>query len=152
MSGRILWCEVMHQVFGRSVRAGHGTRQPLHSTRLQGLMRRASKAELTRAGPSLLRLCAPFRAPQDHSGWHRSSRCTMIILTAGLCWAYVLGEVCAIVSDMNSETQATRRDRASEKTHRSLTWEMMNSQWMPMGLGFGLGRMIGRWLLQIEEQ
>lgn len=76
----------------------------------------------------------------------------MIILTAGLCWAYVLGEVCAIVSDMNSETQATRRDRASEKTHRSLTWEMMNSQWMPMGLGFGLGRMIGRWLLQIEEQ
>ncbi|CAK8997028.1 Potassium voltage-gated channel subfamily H member 6 (Ether-a-go-go-related gene potassium channel 2) (ERG-2) (Eag-related protein 2) (Ether-a-go-go-related protein 2) (Voltage-gated potassium channel subunit Kv11.2) [Durusdinium trenchii] len=62
--------------------------------------------------------------------------CTMIILTAGLCWAYVLGEVCAIVSDMNSETQATRRDRASEKTHRSLTWEMMNSQWMPMGTPF----------------
>ena len=33
-------------------------------------------------------------------------RCTIIILTAGLCWAYVLGEVCAIVSDMNEETQA----------------------------------------------
>ena len=27
---------------------------------------------------------------------------------AGLCWAYVLGEVCAIVSDMNSESQARR--------------------------------------------
>ena len=25
--------------------------------------------------------------------------CTLIVLTAGLCWAYVLGEVCAIVSD-----------------------------------------------------
>jgi hypothetical protein len=35
----------------------------------------------------------------------------MIILTAGLCWAYVLGEVCAIVSDMNEETQATATGR-----------------------------------------
>jgi hypothetical protein len=35
----------------------------------------------------------------------------MIILTAGLCWAYVLGEVGAIVSDMNEETQATATGR-----------------------------------------
>lgn len=35
--------------------------------------------------------------------------CTLIVLTAGLCWAYVLGEVCAIVSDMNAETQHFRK-------------------------------------------
>lgn len=35
--------------------------------------------------------------------------CTLIVLTAGLCWAYVLGEVCAIVSDMNAESQGFRK-------------------------------------------
>ncbi|CAK9117591.1 unnamed protein product [Durusdinium trenchii] len=46
--------------------------------------------------------------------------CTMIILTAGLCWAYVLGEVCAIVSDMNSETQAFRKKMTDLNT---MMWE-----------------------------
>lgn len=46
--------------------------------------------------------------------------CTMIILTAGLCWAYVLGEVCAIVSDMNEETQAFRKKMTDLNT---MMWE-----------------------------
>mmetsp|Transcript_56488 Transcript_56488/g.131976 ORF Transcript_56488/g.131976 Transcript_56488/m.131976 type:complete len:359 (+) Transcript_56488:1-1077(+) len=46
--------------------------------------------------------------------------CTIIILTAGLCWAYVLGEVCAIVSDMNSESQAFRKKMTDLNT---MMWE-----------------------------
>eukprot|EP00438_Fugacium_kawagutii_P010357 Skav231987 [mRNA] locus=scaffold719:274211:283089:- [translate_table: standard] len=44
----------------------------------------------------------------------------MIILMAGLCWAYVLGEVCAIVSDMNEETQAFRKKMTDLNT---MMWE-----------------------------
>jgi len=51
----------------------------------------------------------------------------MIILTAGLCWAYVLGEVCAIVSDMNEETQATA-NRAGRVMQRSFS------------MGFSMGK------------
>lgn len=32
--------------------------------------------------------------------------CTLIVLVAGLCWAYILGEVGAIVTDMNAEKQS----------------------------------------------
>eukprot|EP00930_Biecheleria_cincta_P056661 TRINITY_DN42732_c0_g1_i1.p1 TRINITY_DN42732_c0_g1~~TRINITY_DN42732_c0_g1_i1.p1 ORF type:complete len:523 (-),score=74.59 TRINITY_DN42732_c0_g1_i1:30-1598(-) len=32
-----------------------------------------------------------------------------IILVSGLCWAYILGEVCGIVADMNAEAQSFRR-------------------------------------------
>lgn len=35
--------------------------------------------------------------------------CIMIILVSGLCWAYILGEVCGIVSDMNAEAQSFRK-------------------------------------------
>eukprot|EP00931_Biecheleriopsis_adriatica_P007435 TRINITY_DN108714_c0_g1_i1.p1 TRINITY_DN108714_c0_g1~~TRINITY_DN108714_c0_g1_i1.p1 ORF type:complete len:714 (-),score=104.88 TRINITY_DN108714_c0_g1_i1:76-2217(-) len=35
--------------------------------------------------------------------------CIMIILVAGLCWAYILGEVCGIVGDMNAEAQHFRK-------------------------------------------
>jgi len=48
------------------------------------------------------------------------SVCTVIILAAGLCWAYVLGEVCAIVSDMNSESQAFRKKMTDLNT---MMWE-----------------------------
>lgn len=33
--------------------------------------------------------------------------CTVIVLVAGLCWAYILGEVGAIVTDMNAEKQSS---------------------------------------------
>lgn len=35
--------------------------------------------------------------------------CTVIVLVAGLCWAYILGEVGAIVTDMNAEKQSFRK-------------------------------------------
>eukprot|EP00930_Biecheleria_cincta_P038413 TRINITY_DN26394_c0_g1_i1.p1 TRINITY_DN26394_c0_g1~~TRINITY_DN26394_c0_g1_i1.p1 ORF type:complete len:726 (+),score=111.81 TRINITY_DN26394_c0_g1_i1:125-2179(+) len=35
--------------------------------------------------------------------------CTLIILLSGLCWAYILGEVCGIVGDMNKDAQNFRR-------------------------------------------
>ncbi|CAE7576240.1 Kcnh2, partial [Symbiodinium sp. CCMP2456] len=35
--------------------------------------------------------------------------CCGIILSAGLCWAYILGEVCGIVADMTSESQDFRK-------------------------------------------
>lgn len=35
--------------------------------------------------------------------------CTMMILTAGLCWAYVLGEVCGIVTEMSIDSQRFRK-------------------------------------------
>ena len=35
--------------------------------------------------------------------------CTMMILTAGLCWAYVLGEVCGIVTEMTFDSQRFRK-------------------------------------------
>ncbi|CAE7245299.1 KCNH2, partial [Symbiodinium microadriaticum] len=35
--------------------------------------------------------------------------CCGIILSAGLCWAYILGEVCGIVADMTSESQEFRK-------------------------------------------
>lgn len=35
--------------------------------------------------------------------------CTLIILISGLCWAYILGEVCGIVGDMNKDAQNFRR-------------------------------------------
>ncbi|CAE7337627.1 Kcnh2 [Symbiodinium necroappetens] len=35
--------------------------------------------------------------------------CCGIVLSAGLCWAYVLGEVCGIVADMTSESQDFRK-------------------------------------------
>ena len=35
--------------------------------------------------------------------------CCGIVLAAGLCWAYILGEVCGIVADMTSESQDFRK-------------------------------------------
>ncbi|CAL1172161.1 unnamed protein product [Cladocopium goreaui] len=35
--------------------------------------------------------------------------CTWIVLTSGLSWAYILGEVCAIVSEMTAESQRFRK-------------------------------------------
>eukprot|EP00434_Breviolum_minutum_P012411 symbB.v1.2.010932.t1/scaffold722.1/size169129/9 len=35
--------------------------------------------------------------------------CTIIVLVAGLCWAYILGEVGAIVTDMQAEKQSFRK-------------------------------------------
>ena len=35
--------------------------------------------------------------------------CCGIVLSAGLCWAYILGEVCGIVADMTSESQDFRK-------------------------------------------
>ena len=32
-----------------------------------------------------------------------------IVLTSGLSWAYILGEVCAIVSEMTAESQRFRK-------------------------------------------
>eukprot|EP00913_Durusdinium_trenchii_P010704 g10043.t1 len=44
--------------------------------------------------------------------------CTMMILTAGLCWAYVLGEVCGIVTEMTFDSQRFRK--------RSFGWNGMH--------------------------
>ena len=35
--------------------------------------------------------------------------CTFMVMSSGLCWAYVLGEVCAIVADFNAESQIFRK-------------------------------------------
>ena len=35
--------------------------------------------------------------------------CTFMVMVSGLCWAYILGEVCAIVADMNSDSQQFRK-------------------------------------------
>jgi len=35
--------------------------------------------------------------------------CIAIILLSGLCWAYILGEVCGIVGDMNADAQSFRK-------------------------------------------
>ena len=35
--------------------------------------------------------------------------CIWIVLTSGLSWAYILGEVCAIVSEMTAESQRFRK-------------------------------------------
>lgn len=35
--------------------------------------------------------------------------CTWVVLTSGLSWAYILGEVCAIVSEMTAESQRFRK-------------------------------------------
>lgn len=35
--------------------------------------------------------------------------CTVIVLVSGLCWAYILGEVSGIVSDLNEEAQSFRK-------------------------------------------
>jgi len=67
--------------------------------------------------------------------------CTIIILTAGLCWAYVLGEVCAIVSDMNEETQAFRKKMTDLNT---MMWEQ--------GLPYELRRRLRSFFLQNRHQ
>ncbi|CAJ1349613.1 unnamed protein product [Effrenium voratum] len=53
--------------------------------------------------------------------------CTVIVLIAGLCWAYILGEVGAIVTDMNAEKQGFR------KKMNSLN-KMMQEQGLPQEL------------------
>ncbi|CAJ1457076.1 unnamed protein product [Effrenium voratum] len=53
--------------------------------------------------------------------------CTMMILTAGLCWAYVLGEVCGIVADMTRDSQKFRK-----RMHELNT--MMDHQELPSQL------------------
>ena len=35
--------------------------------------------------------------------------CIFMVMSSGLCWAYVLGEVCAIVADFNAESQIFRK-------------------------------------------
>lgn len=35
--------------------------------------------------------------------------CTGMVLTAGICWAYILGQVCAIVTDITEESIAWRK-------------------------------------------
>ena len=35
--------------------------------------------------------------------------CTFMVSVSGLCWAYILGEVCAIVADMNADSQRFRK-------------------------------------------
>ena len=41
----------------------------------------------------------------------------MIVLVAGLCWAYILGEVGAIVTDMNAEKQSAEPHKELLKGH-----------------------------------
>lgn len=53
--------------------------------------------------------------------------CTVLVMTAGLCWACVLGEVCAIVAEMNAETQDFRK-----KMHHLN--RMMTNQGLPSEL------------------
>eukprot|EP00439_Symbiodinium_sp_Y106_P067330 s570_g11.t1 len=53
--------------------------------------------------------------------------CCGIILSAGLCWAYILGEVCGIVADMTSESQDFRK----RMYHLNL---MMKNQELPREL------------------
>ncbi|CAK8993203.1 unnamed protein product [Durusdinium trenchii] len=53
--------------------------------------------------------------------------CTAIVLVAGLCWAQILGDVCAISSDMNAENQEFR------KKMNSLN-RMMQEQGLPHDL------------------
>eukprot|EP00913_Durusdinium_trenchii_P033948 g31778.t1 len=52
--------------------------------------------------------------------------CTAIVLVAGLCWAQILGDVCAISSDMNAENQEFRKKMNSlnrmMQDDRNLPW------------------------------
>eukprot|EP00439_Symbiodinium_sp_Y106_P046962 s836_g6.t1 len=53
--------------------------------------------------------------------------CTVIVMVSGLLWAYVLGQVCAIVADMNAESQGFK-----QKMHHLN--QMMHTQSIPQEL------------------
>ena len=53
--------------------------------------------------------------------------CTVIVMVSGLLWAYVLGQVCAIVADINAESQGFK-----QKMHHLN--QMMHTQSIPQEL------------------
>eukprot|EP00435_Cladocopium_sp_Y103_P069791 s112_g34.t1 len=54
--------------------------------------------------------------------------CTMMILTAGLCWAYVLGEVCGIVTEMSIDSQRFRkRDSVEDRSFAGDSMHQLNA-------------------------
>eukprot|EP00439_Symbiodinium_sp_Y106_P085671 s509_g29.t1 len=55
--------------------------------------------------------------------------CIGIVLIAGLCWAYILGEVGAIVTDINSENQGLRFRKKMNSLNR-----MMQERGLPQNL------------------
>eukprot|EP00435_Cladocopium_sp_Y103_P035114 s2535_g9.t1 len=67
--------------------------------------------------------------------------CTVIVLVAGLCWAQILGEVCAISSDMNAENQAFRKKMNS-----------LNRMMQEQGLPHDLRRRLRSFFLQNRYQ
>jgi len=67
--------------------------------------------------------------------------CTIIVLVAGLCWAQILGEVCAISSDMNAETSAFRKKMNS-----------LNMMMQEQGLPHDLRRRLRSFFLQNRHQ
>jgi len=67
--------------------------------------------------------------------------CTAIVLFSGLAWAYIIGEVGAIVTDMTSEGQDFRR-----------TMHHLNSMMKRQGLGFDLQCRLRRYFLQNRHQ
>ncbi|CAE7340924.1 KCNH6, partial [Symbiodinium necroappetens] len=67
--------------------------------------------------------------------------CTAIVLFSGLAWAYIIGEVGAIVADMTSEGQDFRR-----------TMHHLNSMMKRQGLGFDLQCRLRRYFLQNRHQ
>ncbi|CAJ1329415.1 unnamed protein product, partial [Effrenium voratum] len=67
--------------------------------------------------------------------------CTVIVLVAGLCWAQILGEVCAISSDMNAENQEFRKKMNS-----------LNMMMQEQGLPQDLRRRLRSFFLQNRHQ
>jgi len=67
--------------------------------------------------------------------------CTVIVLVAGLCWAQILGEVCAISSDMNAENQEFRKKMNS-----------LNRMMQEQGLPHDLRRRLRSFFLQNRYQ
>ncbi|CAE7222344.1 unc-103 [Symbiodinium necroappetens] len=67
--------------------------------------------------------------------------CIAIVLIAGLCWAYILGEVGAIVTDINSENQGFRKKMNS-----------LNRMMQERGLPQNLRRRLRSYFLQNKHQ
>ncbi|CAK9037912.1 Potassium voltage-gated channel subfamily H member 1 (Ether-a-go-go potassium channel 1) (EAG channel 1) (EAG1) (r-eag) (Voltage-gated potassium channel subunit Kv10.1) [Durusdinium trenchii] len=67
--------------------------------------------------------------------------CTAIVLVAGLCWAQILGDVCAISSDMNAENQEFRKKMNS-----------LNRMMQEQGLPHDLRRRLRSFFLQNRHQ
>jgi len=67
--------------------------------------------------------------------------CTMMVMVSGLCWAYILGEVCAIVADMNADSQLFRK-----KMHQ------LNVMMRDQGLPYELRSRLRSFFLQNRHQ